>query len=236
MRKHCTAIVLSAGQGKRMGGKVQKQYMELKGRPVLWYSLAAFGRSPLIDDIVLVVGAGQEDYVRTEIVGKYHITKVCAVVRGGKERYDSVWRGLQALPCTEDGYVFIHDGARPFLDEGMLERGFRAARECGACVAGMPSKDTVKLAGEGGYIRETPKREQVWIVQTPQIFGIPLILKAYTKFMEEKTAEVTDDAMVVEQMLGVPVKLFEGSYRNIKITTPEDMTIAEALGTGYFSP
>lgn len=210
-----------------MGSKVQKQYMELEGRPVLYYSLAVFESSPLIDDIVLVVGEGQKEFVCTEIIEKYGFSKVCAVVCGGKERYDSVWQGLKALPAP-DGYVFIHDGARPFINEEMLQRGYAAVKESGACVAGMPSKDTVKLAGENNYIRETPKRDHVWIIQTPQIFESPLIREAYSKLMQEEHIEVTDDAMAVEQMLGVPVKLFEGSYQNIKITTPEDMKIAGA--------
>ena len=227
MKKHCTAIVLSAGQGKRMGSKVQKQYMEMEGRPVLYYSLAVFENSPLIDDIVLVVGEGQEAFVCTEIIEKYRFSKVCAVVCGGKERYDSVWQGLKALP-EPDGYVFIHDGARPFINEEMLQRGCAAVKESGACVAGMPSKDTVKLAGENNYIKETPKRNHVWIIQTPQIFEVPLIREAYSKLMQEEHIEVTDDAMAVEQMLGVPVKLFEGSYQNIKITTPEDTNSARA--------
>lgn len=232
MTKHCTAVVLSAGQGKRMGSAVQKQYIELNGRPVLCYCLEIFQKSAWIDDVVLVVGDGQERYVRTEIVEKYGFTKVCSIVCGGQERYDSVWRGLQALPDGGEGYVFIHDGARPFVDEEILRRGYENVEKFGACVAGMPSKDTVKLADSEAFALQTPRRSHVWIVQTPQVFEKALITEAYGRLMKLRSEEdihVTDDAMVVEQMMKVPVKLFEGSYTNIKLTTPEDMRIAEVI-------
>lgn len=243
-KKRCTAIVLSAGQGKRMGGPVQKQYIELNGKPVIYYSLMAFQKSEIIDDIILVVGREQLEYVRQEIVEKYHIAKVDTIVAGGKERYDSVWQGLKVLADTEDGlagYVFIHDGARPFVDENILIRGYEMAEKYGACVAGMPSKDTVKLVDEDTFARETPERKYVWTIQTPQIFEVPLIVEAYSRLMrenymmsrevlqKENYIHVTDDAMVVEQMMQVPVKLFEGSYENIKITTPEDLEIAQTF-------
>lgn len=229
MKKHCTAIVLSAGHGKRMESTVQKQYMELKGRPVLSYSLSTFEKSSVVDDIILVVGEGQEGYVRREVVDRYQITKVRAIVPGGRERYHSVWQGIQALPEDEEGYLFIHDGARPFVDEAILRRGYEAAEKHKACVAGMPSKDTVKLADKENFAAETPDRKYVWIVQTPQIFEKSLVREAYFRLMQKENIDVTDDAMVVEQMLHMPVKLFEGSYQNIKITTPEDMRIAEVL-------
>ncbi len=225
MKKHCTAVVLSAGQGRRMGASVQKQYIELGGRPVIYYALKTFEDSHIIDDIVLVVGEGQEENVRRSIVEKYAITKVRAVVPGGRERYDSVWQGLQAIE-RQDGYVFIHDGARPFVDEAMLRRGYEAVERYGACVAGMPSKDTVRLADDNGIARETPERKYVWAVQTPQIFEMAFITEAYSRLLRDGHVNVTDDAMVAEQMMGARVKLFEGSYENIKITTPEDMDIA----------
>lgn len=227
-KKHCTAIVLAAGQGKRMGTAVQKQYIEIEGKPVIYYSLQIFQKSELIDDIVLVVGEGQESYARTEIVERYDFTKVHAVICGGRERYDSVWSGLKLLPDVE-GYVFIHDGARPFVDEDILRRGYEAVEQYGACVAGMPSKDTIKLVDEENFAVETPKRKYVWTIQTPQIFKISLIKEAYFQIMEKGLTDITDDAMAVEQMMKAPVKLFEGSYENIKITTPEDLEIAEAF-------
>lgn len=231
-KKDCTAIVLSAGQGKRMGTSVQKQYIELQGKPIIYYTLSVFQKSEIIDDIILVVGKDQLKYVQEEIVRKYHFTKVKTVVEGGHERYASVWQGLKAREYDkyyeniQDGYVFIHDGARPFVDEEMLERAYDTVRKYKACVAGVPSKDTIKLINEEQFAVTTPEREYVWAVQTPQVFEKTLIFEAYARLMEEECVHVTDDAMVVEQMMRPPVKLFEGSYENIKITTPEDLDIA----------
>lgn len=231
-KKDCTAIVLSAGQGKRMGTSVQKQYIELQGKPIIYYTLSVFQKSEIIDDIILVVGKDQLKYVQEEIVRKYHFTKVKTVVEGGHERYASVWQGLKAREYDkyyeniQDGYVFIHDGARPFVDEEMLERAYDTVRKYKACVAGVPSKDTIKLINEEQFAVTTPEREYVWAVQTPQVFEKTLIFEAYARLMEEECVHVTDDAMAVEQMMHLPVKLFEGSYENIKITTPEDLDIA----------
>ena len=231
MKKRCVAIVLSAGQGKRMGTSIQKQYIELCGKPIICYCLEAFEKSEIIDDVIMVAGAGQEDYVTEEIVNKYHFGKVRAVIPGGKERYDSVWAGLRGLHALKEQpeYVFIHDGARMFVDEQILTRGYENVEKFGACVAGMPSKDTVKLVDEDQFAVNTPPRKLIWAVQTPQIFKADLIENAYAKLMEEVPDNITDDAMVVEQMMKVPVKLYEGSYENIKITTPEDLLVAEAF-------
>lgn len=223
-KEKCTAIVLAAGQGKRMGTSVQKQYLEIGGKPVLYYALQTFEKSPLIDEVVLVVGAGQEEFCRSEIVNKYQFSKIRTIVEGGAERYHSVWNGLQNV---EDGYVFIHDGARLFITEAILERAYRTVKECKACVVGMPVKDTIKLADTEGFVAETPNRSLLWSVQTPQVFETQLVKEAYAKLMEKECIGVTDDAMVVELMLGMKVKLVEGSYENIKITTPEDLEIAE---------
>ena len=223
-KQKCTAIVLAAGQGKRMGTKVQKQYLEISGKPVLFYSLDVFQKSDLIDEIILVVGKDQSEYCRKEIVEKYHITKVRNIVEGGAERYNSVWNGLQEV---EDGFVFIHDGARPFVNEEILLRAYDAVQNEKACVVGMPVKDTIKIADENKFAKETPNRNFVWMVQTPQVFEIALVKEAYGLLMQQSDIQVTDDAMVVEQMLGKQVKLVEGSYENIKITTPEDLKIAE---------
>ena len=230
-KKKCTAIVLSAGQGKRMGTAIQKQYIELSGKPIIFYTLDAFQKSAIIDDIVLVVGEGQENWVRDEIVEKYQLTKVRSIIPGGKERYDSVWAGLRGLHALKEQpeYVFIHDGARMFVDEQILTRGYENVEKFGACVAGMPSKDTVKLVDEDQFAVNTPPRKLIWAVQTPQIFKADLIENAYAKLMEEVPDNITDDAMVVEQMMKVPVKLYEGSYENIKITTPEDLEVAKVF-------
>lgn len=224
-KKKCTAIVLAAGQGKRMGTKVQKQYLEISGKPVLYYSLYTFEQSPIIDEIILVVGENQEEYCQNEMISKYGIRKVKKIVQGGVERYHSVWNGLQEV--EGEGYVFIHDGARPFINEEILNRAYKDVENCKACVVGMPVKDTIKLADREGFVDETPERSLVWMIQTPQVFENSLVKKAYALLMEQESIQVTDDAMVVEQMLGHKVKLTKGSYENIKITTPEDLDIAE---------
>lgn len=223
----CTAIVLAAGQGKRMHSKIQKQFLEIGGKPVLYYSLQCFQESSLIRDIILVTGEDMISYCEKEIVEKYKFTKVSRVTAGGKERYDSVYAGL--LCCENTDYVYIHDGARPFIAEDMIRRGYEAVKRTGACVIGMPSKDTVKLADADGYIKETPDRRIVWNIQTPQIFSYDLIREAYESIHKKDMTGVTDDAMVVEQETGTRIQLVEGSYRNIKITTPEDLAVAEAF-------
>ena len=227
MSERNTAIVLAAGQGKRMHSKVQKQFLEIQGYPVLYYSLRCFQESPLIQDIILVTGEESISYCKEEIVQKYGFTKVSAVIPGGKERYDSVYAGL--CECRDCEYVLIHDGARPFVTEEILERGLQKVKETGACVIGMPSKDTVKLSDEEGYVKETPNRQCVWTIQTPQIFSYSLIREAHDSIRQKDMSKITDDAMVVEQETGAKVALAEGSYQNIKITTPEDMKTAEAF-------
>lgn len=226
-----TAIVLAAGQGKRMGTKVQKQYLEILEKPILFYSLDTFQKSDIIDEIILVVGENQEEYCQKEIVEKFGITKASKIVRGGSERYDSVWNGLQVM--TEDGFVFIHDGARPFVTEEILARAYKAVQEEKACVVGMPAKDTIRIVDDDKFAKETPDRNYVWLVQTPQVFETSLIKKAYSLLMKQEIIQVTDDAMVVEKMLQRNVKLVEGSYENIKITTPEDLKIAETILSNY---
>ena len=170
-KKLCVAVVLAAGQGKRMGTSVQKQYIELEGKPLIYYALRTFQESEIIDAVVLVVGKGQVSYAENEIRLKYDFSKVRAIVEGGKERYDSVWKGLKAVDLKqEDSYIFIHDGARPFVDEGILRRGYETVEQFRACVAGVPSKDTVKVADQDGFAVNTPERKYVWIIQTPQVF------------------------------------------------------------------
>lgn len=237
-RKYCTAIVLAAGSGKRMGTKVHKQYLLMGGKPVLYYSLKVFQDSDLIDEIILVTGDGEEEYCRSQILEPYGISKVSHIVTGGAERYHSVWSGLQKVQA---GYVYIHDGARPFVDEEMIRRAYECVEKDHACAAGMPVKDTIKIVDEEGFVRQTPVRSSVWLVQTPQVFDTELVKKAYAVLMEEQEnpaqkrtdgesrPAVTDDAMVVEQMLGRPVRLFLGAYENIKITTPEDLETAEVF-------
>lgn len=229
MKKRSTAIVLAAGMGSRMKSKVAKQYMMLAGKPVLFYSLAAFERSE-VDDIILVVGKAEEEYCKREIVDRYGITKVRAIVPGGSERYLSVINGLKEIADAD--YVFVHDGARPFVTPSMIAELISALADRDALVVGVPSKDTVKIVNEEGVVTDTPDRKMVYNIQTPQAFSYPLLRKAYDKLLEEKAVMVTDDAMVVEQMLGAQVSVVLGSYQNIKITTPEDMMVAEAFLKG----
>lgn len=223
-------IVLAGGTGRRMGAETAKQYLMLGEYPVLYYSLKAMEKS-FLDEIILVTGPGQEQYCRTEIIEKYGLQKISAVVAGGKERYHSVAKGLEAV--EEADYAFIHDGARPFLTSEILRRGMETVQRHDACAAGMPVKDTIKLADEKNRVAMTPPRDRVWQIQTPQVFSFPLIRDAYRAFLEKEQPGITDDAMVVETMTGKDVYLFEGSYGNIKITTPEDMEIGLSLLEKY---
>lgn len=218
------AIVLAAGQGKRMNSKVQKQFLLIKEKPVLYYTLNAFETSPLISEIILVTGKDEIEYCQKEIVEKYGFEKVGKIVAGGKERYHSVFEGIKAI--DEADYVLIHDGARPFVDAEIISRACDAVKEHRACVVGMPVKDTIKIADDQGFAAQTPDRRKVWQVQTPQAFEYHLIKEAYGKLLVDEPEGITDDAMVVETMTNHKVKLVEGSYRNIKITTPEDLGIA----------
>lgn len=225
------AVVLAAGSGKRMNAGVKKQYMEIAGRPVLYYSLKAFEES-FIDEIVLVVSQDEIEQVQESYVNQYGFRKILRIVAGGKERYHSVACGLQAVRQDCD-FVFIHDSARPMLTQEILQRAYRAVQEEEACVVGVPSKDTVKIADEQGYVSVTPNRSLVWNVQTPQVFSYPLVYSAYEELLQKEQellaagVQITDDAMVVEYLARHKVKLVEGSYENIKITTPEDVQIAE---------
>ena len=195
---------------------------------LITYALEAFENSP-VDQIILVAGPDEIRYCQEEIAEKYGFSKVTKVIAGGRERYHSVYEGLKAAEGAE--YVLIHDGARPLLDQEMISRSLEGAKEYGACVVGMPVKDTIKTSGADGFVESTPDRSALWQVQTPQAFYYPWILEAYKKLFsrEEYQQGVTDDGMVLESMTAHKVKLIEGSYFNIKVTTPEDMAVAEAL-------
>ena len=226
---NCTAIVLAAGMGKRMGSEVPKQFLLLGGRPVLCHSLACFEKSSLIRDIILVTGEETIGLCR-EITDKYGFHKIKTIIPGGKERHDSVYAGLKA--CRDTDFVFIHDGARPFITEEILQRAYRGALETGAACTAVPSKDTIKIADNEGNVEATPDRRRMWIVQTPQVFRYDLILSAHQKIRNGGAGTlsgITDDAMVAESQTEAKVKLTMGSYENIKITTPVDLFLAEAV-------
>lgn len=226
----CGAVVLAAGSGKRMHSDIKKQFLLIQDKPVIYYSLQAFQQS-FIDEIALVVSEEDRDYCKKNIVDQYGFSKVKYIEAGGKERYHSVAAGLACL--TDCDYIFIHDGARPMITEEILERAYECVKENDACVVGMPVKDTIKIADKNGFIHQTPDRNLVWMIQTPQVFESTLIKEAYSRLLaqeedlKEQGIHITDDAMVVETLMKHPVKLVEGSYENIKITTPEDLLIAE---------
>lgn len=221
-----TAVVLAAGRGSRMRSSLQKQFMMLHGYPVVYYALKSFQDS-VVDDIVLVTGAGEIEYCQQEIVKKYGLDKVSQVISGGKERYESVYQAIAAI--QDAAYVMIHDGARPFITEDMIERSITAVKEHGACTVAVPVKDTIKEVAPNGFGIKTLDRSVLWNVQTPQTFTHTLIKSAYLKMMEQGDTDVTDDTMIVERYMGHSVKVIMGDYNNLKITTPEDMKMAEYL-------
>ena len=183
-----------------------------------------YKRQPFIDEVILVTGKDEIRYCREEIVEPYGITKVKKITAGGAERYLSVYEGLKAAGDCD--YVYIHDGARPFLTQDILKRVREGVCRYEACVAGMPVKDTIKISNGDGFADNTPPRDHVWMVQTPQAFRYREILDAYAGIIEKGQTAVTDDAMVLEAMTGKKSRLVPGSYENIKITTPEDLEIA----------
>ena len=224
MSEKYTAIVLSAGSGSRMKSSVPKQYMDLLGKPVLYYSLFVFQTSD-VDEIILVTGAKDIEYCRKQIVDKYSLTKVKHIVPGGDERYKSVYEGLKAAEGAD--YILIHDGARPMLDKDIITRSMISVKKDRACVVAVPVKDTIKIVDEDNYAVSTPDRSTLWQVQTPQAFSYDLIRGAYDKVVASDEQTVTDDAQVLELALGRTSRLIEGSYRNIKVTTPEDLDVAQ---------
>jgi 2-C-methyl-D-erythritol 4-phosphate cytidylyltransferase len=222
------AIIPAAGTGSRMQAGVNKQYLLLAGRPILAHTLALFAAHPRIDQICIVVPAEEIDYCRAEIVERYGLTKVSAIVAGGPTRQDSVGNGLLGCGAAMDDLVVIHDGARPLLGAAELDALLAAAAVSGAATLGVPVKDTIKQV-QDGVIVATPDRSSLWQVQTPQAFRFWLLLAAHSQARADNFA-ATDDAMLVER-LDHAVLMVAGSYRNIKITTPEDLAIASAFLT-----
>ena len=226
-----TAIVLAAGQGKRMNSSVQKQFMTLGGYPVIYYALKAFEESR-VNDIILVTGENEIEYCKREIAEKYGFAKIKAIIAGGKERHDSVYNGLKKADCD---YVLIHDGARPLITAEIINKTINDVKKYGACTVGMPVKDTIKIADDEQVVVSTPPRKYLWQIQTPQAFDYKLIKSAHDLLRSGNRDDinVTDDSMLVEELMEHPVKLTEGSYLNIKVTTPEDIQIADALMSRY---
>ena len=224
------AIVLAAGSGSRMQSDVKKQFMEIEGKPLIYYSLNTFQNS-FIDEIILVTGKEDIEYCKNEVVKKYGFNKVKCIVEGGRERFNSVMHGLKMINGCD--YVYVHDGARPMIDAETLERLQANAEEYGTAVAAVASKDTIKIVDNENFVISTPSRKTVWNIQTPQVFRYSIISDAYERLsmrLQHVAAEdlhITDDAMVVENFTTSKVKLVEASYKNIKITTPEDVEIVK---------
>ena len=225
MKPICTAVIVAAGKGRRMGTEISKQFLPLCGKEILAHSVEKFEKAEKIRDIVLVTGKDSLQDVR-DMAQEYGWKKIISVVAGGKERQDSVWNGLQAVSADTE-IVLIHDGVRPFVTEDILNHSIETAVEMGGCVAGVPAKDTIKVCNGENIAVATPDRSTLWQIQTPQTFRKELILQAYQKTKAEGFAG-TDDASLAEYS-GCPVKVIMGSYRNIKITTKEDLLIGEAF-------
>jgi 2-C-methyl-D-erythritol 4-phosphate cytidylyltransferase len=222
-----SAVIVAAGKGTRMGAGVSKQYLPLGGKPILVHTLEVFERMAEAEEIVLVVAQADIPQARS-LVERYGIGKVSAIVAGGSDRQGSVREGLKAVRAGAE-WVMVHDAVRPFVRAGNIRRLQAAMEESEAAVLAVPVKDTVKLVS-GGFIQSTPDRSALWAVQTPQAFRLDLLRRAHA-MAEADGIAATDDAMLVER-LGVAVRVVEGDYRNIKITTPEDLLWAEALMQG----
>ena len=221
------ALVPAAGMGKRMGAEINKQYLLLAGKPILAHTLQVFENAPFVDDVYVIIPAAEIPFCREQVVERYGLTKVRRIVAGGAERQHSVMNGLQALDGSgDDDVVLIHDGVRPFVPPRVLERAAEVARRHDGALVAVPAKDTIKVVVDG-IIKGTPPREELWLAQTPQAFRYPVIRAAHEIAAAENYLG-TDDASLVERM-GKDIHVVVGDYRNIKITTPEDLILAEAF-------
>lgn len=223
---YVSVIIAAAGMSNRMGSKINKQFIAIGGKPILAHTIEKFEKCRYIDEIILVAKEEEIEYCRKEIVKKYRFNKVSNIIRGGKERQDSVYNGILALNEKSD-IVLTHDGARPFVKIENIEDGIKGTIEHGACVIGVPVTDTIKVVGENKTIDSTPQRSLLWAAQTPQCFLKDLLIKGYENAIDDGFVG-TDDSSIVER-IGYDVKMVMGSYENIKITTPEDIILAESL-------
>ncbi len=224
--RRVAAIIPAAGEGRRMGGALEKQFLRLEGMPILVHTLKTFDSSPIVQGIVLVVPKSRMEQVREEILEKYKISKLVALVVGGPHRQDSVRLGLEALgPGWE--LVVVHDGVRPLVSQELIARCVEQALVHGAAIAAVPATDTVKEVDSEGFVQRTPLRETLWMVQTPQAFCYEWILRAHQEAQKEGFLG-TDDASLVER-LGHKVKVVLGCYENLKVTTPADLSLAREI-------
>ncbi len=220
------ALIPAAGMGRRMGASMNKQYLLLDGKPILAHTLELFQKADCIDEIIVVVPAEEIEYCRIHVVEKYGLEKVRQIVAGGAERQHSVLLGLLALDCQDDDLVLIHDGVRPFVPLAAVQRSIEIAREHDGALVAVPVKDTVKVIKDA-FVAATPAREALWLAQTPQTFRYRIILAAH-KLAEAEGFVGTDDSSLLERM-SKKVHVVIGDYRNIKITTPEDLLLAQAF-------
>lgn len=219
-----TAIILAGGKGKRMKADVSKQYINLNDKPILYYTIDKFKKNNLIEKIILVISKDEIEYCKRNVLDAYNI-EVDLIVEGGSERQDSVFNALSKSVGSD--IVLIHDGARPFVSQRIINDAIKYAKCYGAAAPGVMPKDTIKVKGKDNFSLETLKRDELVAVQTPQAFNFEKIYK-YHKIIKEKEMQVTDDTMVMDHF-GEKVFLYEGDYTNIKITTPEDLILAEYL-------
>jgi 2-C-methyl-D-erythritol 4-phosphate cytidylyltransferase len=221
------ALVPAAGMGKRMGAEINKQYLLLSGKPILAHTLQLFEDAPFVDDVYVIVPEAEIPYCREHVVEAHGFAKVRQIVAGGAERQHSVMNGLKAVAeAGDDDVVLIHDGVRPFVPVRVLERAVEVARKHDGALVAVPVKDTVKVVMDG-IVKATPPRKELWLAQTPQAFRYSVIMAAHEIAAAERYL-ATDDAALVEWM-GKDVHIVMGDYRNIKITTPEDLVMAEAF-------
>jgi 2-C-methyl-D-erythritol 4-phosphate cytidylyltransferase len=219
------ALIAAGGRGERIGGILPKQFVEIKKKPILAYTVEKFENCELIDEIILVVPEDYMSFCSYNIVDVGDFKKVKRILSGGKERQDSVYKGLLALSKDTD-IVLIHDGVRPFISTEKICKSIEMCKKEKAVILALPVNDTVKRVDED-YIVTTLDREKLWIVQTPQTFEYKLILEAYKKAIEDGFTG-TDDSSLVER-LGFKVRVLQGESQNIKITSPEDLVLAEKM-------
>ena len=221
-----SAIILAGGKGKRMGSAISKQFIDIKGKPIIYYTLKKFSENKKIDNIIVVLPEDEVKYFIENILKKYEL-RINKIVIGGKERQDSVYNALKSLKNSSTDIVLIHDGARPFISERIINEGIKFAEIYGAAAPGVMPKDTIKVKNEKNFSVDTPNRANLVSIQTPQVFKFDEILECHEK-IRYNGEMVTDDTMVVEKY-GYSVYLYDGEYTNIKVTTPEDLILAERL-------
>lgn len=221
-----SAVIVAAGTGRRMSHRTPKQFLEVLGKPVLAHALLPFEAVAEVAEEILMVPSGWEEHCRSQIVEKYGLKKVSRILPGGKERQDSVYAGLRATD-SRHGIVLVHDGARPLVDAALIRASIQGAVQYGAAVVAVSLGDTLKRAGAEGFVQDTVERKGLWLAQTPQAFRRDILLRAYEE-AERRQFRGTDDSSLVER-LGVSVRIVEGSARNFKLTTQEDLRLAEFL-------